>query len=184
MAASTKAHGAVFFDRDGVLNEDTGYIYRKENFRWIEGAREALKLVQDAGFYAIVVTNQSGIARGYYTEEDVNALHDWMRKDVRREGISITDFLICPFHEHAVIDQYRVPNHPDRKPNPGMILRALSKWNVDPNKSFIVGDAATDIEAGQRAGIAGILYSGGNLAAAILPTLKKMAGLEDRCPDG
>ena len=168
--------GAVFFDRDGVLNEDVGYLHRARDFRWIDGARDALRLVQDHGLLAIVVTNQSGVARGYYSEADVDALHQWMREDLARDGIAITAFYSCPFHADAVVDRYRVADHPDRKPNPGMILRAMADWSIPPEKAMIVGDKDRDIEAGRRAGIAGRLYTGGNLTDLLRPWLIRLSG--------
>lgn len=155
--------GAVFFDRDGVLNEDAGYVHRPEDFRWIEGARDALRLVQDLGLLSIVVTNQSGVARGYYDQEDVDRLHQWMCDDLARDGIAITAFYSCPFHAEATVDRYRAIDHPDRKPNPGMILRAIADLAVDPLRALMVGDSWRDIEAARRAGIAGHLFEGGNL---------------------
>jgi D-glycero-D-manno-heptose 1,7-bisphosphate phosphatase len=170
--------GAIFFDRDGVLNEDIGYLHRPEDFRWIDGAREALRHVQDHGLLAIIVTNQSGVARGFYGEADIETLHQWMRDELARDGTAITAFYSCPFHAEAVADRYRVVNHPDRKPNPGMILRAMADWNIDPERAIIVGDKARDIEAGRRAGIAGLLYEGGNLADFLDPWIKRLS--EDR----
>lgn len=164
--------GAVFFDRDGVLNEDTSYLYKISDFRWIKGAKDALRAVQDAGLLSIVVTNQSGIGRGYFKEQDVNLLHKWMRHELSKEGVSIADFYICPFHEDAVVPRYKVVNHPDRKPNPGMILRAIQEWNLDPHKSFIVGDKESDLIAGHRAGIKGVIYQGGDLSLLIRSLLE------------
>ena len=163
--------GAVFFDRDGVLNEDVGYLHRIADFRWVPGAREALRLVQEAGLLSIIVTNQSGVARGLYGEAEVAALHAWMREDLARDGITITADYHCPYHRDAVDERWRHPDHPDRKPNPGMILRAVADWAVDPARSLIVGDKARDIEAGERAGVAGLLFTGGNLAEALRPWL-------------
>ncbi len=167
--------GAIFFDRDGVLNEDVGYLYRIEDFRWMPGAREALGAVKAAGLLAIVVTNQSGVARGLYGEEDVTALHDWMQADLARDGIAIDAFYACPYHADAVAPRWRHPDHPDRKPNPGMILRALRDWAIDPTRALIVGDKPSDVEAGDRAGIAGLLYDGGDLHALLSPRLARLA---------
>lgn len=168
-------HGAVFFDRDGILNEDVGYLYRPEDFRWVTGARAALRAVIEAGLHAIVVTNQSGVARGYYSEADVVALHDWMRDDLARDGIAITAFYFCPFHACSVTVRYRHPNHPDRKPNPGMILRGIRECRIDPARSLIVGDKESDIEAGRRAGIRGLLYEGGDLCEWLTPSLTALS---------
>lgn len=168
---SASPYGAVFFDRDGVLNEDLGYVHRINDFRWIEGAREALRAVQAAGLLTIVVTNQSGVARGYFNEADANDLHAWMRADLAREGIGVTAFYMCPYHPDASVAAYRVYDHPDRKPNPGMILRAMLDWNIDPVRSLVIGDQPRDIEAGRRAGVRGLLYAGGDLASFLAPHL-------------
>jgi D-glycero-D-manno-heptose 1,7-bisphosphate phosphatase len=167
-------NGAILFDRDGVLNEDIGYLYRSEDFRWIQGAREALMRVQAAGLLAIVVTNQSGVACGLYDEAAVAALHAWMQADLARDGIVITAFYACPYHADAIVGRYRAADHPDRKPNPGMLLRAMADWNVDPARALIVGDKSSDLEAGRRAGIPGLLYERGSLAELVAPYLAGM----------
>lgn len=168
--------GAVFFDRDGVLNEDSGYLHRIEDFRWMPGARAALRMVREAGLRAIVVTNQSGVARGLYGEADVATLHAWMRADLARDGIDIDAFYSCPHHADATVARYRHADHPDRKPNPGMILRAMRDWGIDPARALIVGDKESDMDAGRRAGIPGLLYAGGDLAALLAPRLPALAG--------
>lgn len=174
MSMDSGQRGAVFFDRDGVLNEDTGYVHRISDFRWIEGARNALRLVQEAGLLSIVVTNQSGVGRGYFSVRDVDLLHQWMRHDLGNDGIAISDFFICPFHEEAILPQYKEISHPDRKPNPGMIIKAMSKWALDPSKCLLIGDKKSDVEAGRRAGIKAVLYAGGDLECFISPHLKEI----------
>jgi D-glycero-D-manno-heptose 1,7-bisphosphate phosphatase len=169
--ACEAARGAIFFDRDGVLNVDSGFVYRAEDFRWIEGAREAVKLVNDAGLYAIVVTNQSGVARGFYGEEDVQTLHDWMRRDLKSFGAHIDAFYYCPYFDDATVAAYRFVDHPDRKPNPGMILRGLTDFSVDPRRAILIGDKASDLEAAKRAGVAARLFQGGSLAAMVSDAL-------------
>lgn len=169
--------GAVFFDRDGVLNVDTGYLIRPEEFRWVNGAREALRATQEAGLLAIVVTNQSGVARGFFTQADVDALHAWMRQDLAKDGLEITAFYSCPYHEAGIIETYRTADHVDRKPNPGMILRAMTDWHIAPERSFIVGDKDSDIEAGNRAGIEAVLFRGGNLAETIRPMIERVRNM-------
>ena len=166
--------GAVFFDRDGVLNEDIGYLHKPEDFRWVEGARNALRLAQAHGLLSIVVTNQSGVGRGFYTEEDVDRLHAWMRADLARDGIAITAFYSCPFHAEAVVERYRVADHPDRKPNPGMILRAIDDWAIDPARAIMIGDSPRDIEAAHSAGIPALTYAGGDLSALIAPWIGRL----------
>jgi D-glycero-D-manno-heptose 1,7-bisphosphate phosphatase len=156
---------ALFLDRDGVLNEDHGYVSRWEDFRWIDGAREAVAAFNRAGWLVIVVTNQSGVGRGYYTEADMHALHERMRAELAQVGGHIDAFYFAPHHPDAADDAYRHPDPPDRKPNPGMILRALSEWPVDRERSVLVGDKASDIEAATRAGISALMFPGGDLGA-------------------
>jgi D-glycero-D-manno-heptose 1,7-bisphosphate phosphatase len=151
--------GAIFFDRDGVLNVDGGFVHRVEDFRWIEGAREAVKLVNDAGPYVIVVTNQSGVARGYFGEEDVQRLHAWIARDLAQHGAHIDAFYYCPYLDDANVAAYRIVDHPDRKPNPGMILRALSDFGVDPGRAVLIGDKASDLDPGCEMPLSGLLAS-------------------------
>lgn len=165
---------ALFLDRDGVLNEDRGYVYRWEDFRWIAGAREAVAAFNRAGWLVIVVTNQSGVGRGYYAEADVHALHARMQEDLAVDGAHIDAFYHAPQHPEAPVEAYRHPDPPLRKPNPGMILQALEDWPIDREASVLVGDKGSDLEAARRAGVRGVLFAGGDLktflaAEAILP---------------
>ena len=165
---------ALFLDRDGVLNVDHGYVHRWEDFDWIDGAREAVRRFNAAGWLVIVITNQSGIGRGYYTEDEMHALHRRMQAALAEAGAHIDAFYYCPQHPDAANAAYRHPDPPDRKPNPGMLLRALSEWPVDRDRSIMVGDKPADLEAALRAGVRGLLFEGGNLdqflnEAAILP---------------
>jgi len=169
-----KLRPTLFLDRDGVLNEDRGYVARWEDFRWIAGARETVAAFNRAGWLVIVVTNQSGVGRGYYSEADMHALHARMAEDLATVGGHIDAFYYAPQHPEAALDAYRHPDPPDRKPNPGMILRALSEWPVDKAASVLVGDKPSDLEAALRAGVKGVLFEGGDLAAflraeALLP---------------
>ena len=154
---------ALFLDRDGVLNEDQGYVHRWEDFHWIAGAREAVAAFNRAGWLVIVVTNQSGVGRGYYTEADMHALHKHMSKDLAAVGGHIDAFYHAPDHPDAKLETYRHPDPPDRKPNPGMILRALQDWPIDREASLLIGDKPSDLEAALRAGIRGVLFEGGDL---------------------
>ena len=148
---------AIFFDRDGVLNEEVGYLWEIEKFKWIDGAREAIKFCNERGLLAIVVTNQSGIARGLYTSREVDAL------------AHIDGFYYCP-------------HHPDfsgecdcRKPKPGLILRACEDFKINPAQSILFGDSARDLEAAQAAGLrAGILFTGGNLFEVVKAAVEKL----------
>ena len=154
---------AVFFDRDGVLNEDSGYVFETSKLRWVEGAREAVKAANDAGYFVFVVTNQSGVARGLYEEAHVDALHKWMADDLATIGAHIDAFEYCPYHPEAVIERYRRES-PRRKPAPGMIKDLLERFPVDVGRSILIGDKPTDLEAARAAGVRGYLYSGGHLA--------------------
>jgi D-glycero-D-manno-heptose 1,7-bisphosphate phosphatase len=155
---------ALFLDRDGVLNEDQGYVHRWEDFRWIPGARETVAAFNRAGWLVIVVTNQSGVGRGFYSEADMHALHARMSEDLATVGGHIDAFYHAPQHPDAPVDAYRHPDPPDRKPNPGMILRALGEWPIDKARSLLIGDKPSDLEAALRAGVRGVLFEGGDLA--------------------
>jgi D-glycero-D-manno-heptose 1,7-bisphosphate phosphatase len=166
---------ALFLDRDGVLNEDHGYVSRWEDFRWIPGAREAVAAFNRAGWLVIVVTNQSGVGRGYYTEDAMHALHARMVEDLAEVGGRIDAFYHAPQHPEAPVEAYRHPDPPLRKPNPGMILKALADWPIDREASLLVGDKPSDLEAALRAGIRGVLFEGGDLSEflkneALLPS--------------
>jgi D-glycero-D-manno-heptose 1,7-bisphosphate phosphatase len=165
---------ALFLDRDGVLNEDQGYVHRWDDFRWIPGAREAVAAFNRAGWLVIVVTNQSGVGRGYYSEADMHALHARMTAELRAAGAHVDALYFCPEHPEAADPRYRHPDPPNRKPNPGMILQALADWPIDRQRSLLVGDKPSDLEAALRAGIRGVLFEGGDLKAflereALLP---------------
>jgi D-glycero-D-manno-heptose 1,7-bisphosphate phosphatase len=171
MAIAPKARRAVIFDRDGVLNVDYGYVGQVERLEWIAGARAAVARLNRAGVLAIVATNQSGVARGYFDEAAVGAVHGSMQADLKAEGAWIDAFYVCPFHEAACIAAYAHPDHPDRKPNPGMILKALADFRVGPAAAVLVGDKPSDLEAARRAGIAGLMFDGGDLDAFLLRAL-------------
>ena len=158
-----KRKSAIFFDRDGVLNIDKGYVFRPADFTWVIGAKEAIKLANEQGFKTFVVTNQSGIARGLYTVEDMHALHDWMQRELVEIGGKIDRFYYCPYHDIGEVPQYLVPNHPDRKPNPGMVLRAIEDFKIDAASSLLIGDKLSDIEAAKSANVEGLMFEGGNL---------------------
>jgi D-glycero-D-manno-heptose 1,7-bisphosphate phosphatase len=166
--------GAVFLDRDGVLNEDLGYVHRPADLRWVDGAREAVARINHAGLLAIVVTNQSGVARGFYSEEDVRAFHAHMAAELATVGARVDAFYYCPYHEDGVVPRYVVADHPDRKPNPGMLLRAIADFGVDPARSLVIGDRASDLEAARRAGVRGALFAGGSLEAFVREALRTM----------
>lgn len=158
----TKKHKAAFLDRDGVLNLDKGYIYKISDFEWIPGAIDAIGMMRDAGYKIVVVTNQSGIGRGYYTEADMYTLHNHIQNKLIEVDLCIDNFYFCPFHPEAVVDRFRA-DHPNRKPKPGMILDASNDMNISLEKSFMVGDKDTDMQAANAAGVAGYKFKGGRL---------------------
>ena len=157
---------AVFFDRDGVLNHDSGYTFEAGKLQWIEGAREAVKAVNDAGWFAFVVTNQSGVARGFYEESHVHALHRWMADEMAAIGAHIDAFEYCPDHPDGTVERYRRVSD-RRKPGPGMITDLLRRFPVRADKSILIGDKPSDLEAARAAGLQGRLFSGGNLEAFV-----------------
>ncbi|MGF1621995.1 MAG: HAD-IIIA family hydrolase [Rhodomicrobiaceae bacterium] len=153
---------AVFLDRDGVLNADSGYPHRPDQIDWIAGAHSAVKRFNDAGWFVFVVTNQAGVARGFYSEADVRRLHRWMNAELRNRGAHVDDWRYCPFHPEGTIADYCRP-HDWRKPAPGMITDLMAHWPVDKRRSFLIGDKASDLEAAENAGIRGFLFEGGSL---------------------
>lgn len=161
---------AVFFDRDGVLNVDTDYLFEINKFVWIDGAIEAVKAANEAGYFAFVITNPSGVARGIYEEADIQRLHDWMARELEAQGARIDAFEYCPFHPDGCIERYRRVSE-RRKPQPGMILDLFKRFPVERNKSIVIGDKQSDMEAARSAGIEGHLFQGCNLADFIRPLL-------------
>lgn len=155
--------GAVFLDRDGVLNVDTGYPHRPAELQLVPGSAEAVAYFHRLGYLVIVATNQAGVAHGMYEEADVHRFHEALNAALKREGGAQVDgFYYSPWHPTAAVARYRV-DHPDRKPAPGMILRGMAEWNVDPQRALMIGDRETDVQAAEAAGIKGYLFQGPNL---------------------
>jgi D-glycero-D-manno-heptose 1,7-bisphosphate phosphatase len=143
---------AAFIDRDGVLNEERAFVHRAEDFALIPGAVEALRALRAAGYLLVVVTNQSGIARGLYSEADYLALTEHLREQLEAEGIRLDAVEYCPHLPDAPVDRYRL-DCDCRKPKPGMLKRAIDRLDIDPGASFLVGDRLSDVQAGRAAGI-------------------------------
>ena len=163
----------AFLDRDGVLIVDCGYPHRPEQLVLIPGAAEAVKRLNNAGYVVVIVTNQSGVARGLFSEETMHGFNALLVERLAEAGARIDAVYACPFHAEAVDARYRHPDHPDRKPNPGMLLKAVAEHDLDPARSLMIGDQASDMEAARRAGVAGYRFEGGDLdqfVGAILST--------------
>jgi D,D-heptose 1,7-bisphosphate phosphatase len=166
---------AAFLDRDGVLNVDHGYVHRPDQIDWIPGAIAAVRSLNDLGYRVVVVTNQAGVAHGHYEEEAVHILHAWMRDELAVHGAFIDAFYHCPYHPDGKVERFRLA-HIDRKPGPGMILRAFADLEIDKEKSFLIGDKQSDIAAADAAGIPGFLFAGGNLAEFVDDYRKRRSG--------
>ena len=153
-AASWRGRPALFLDRDGVLVEEVGYLHRPGEVRLIPGAAAPIAAAHRAGLAAVLVTNQAGIGRGTYGWAEFQATQERISADLAAAGVALDMVLACPFHPEAE-PPYRHPAHPCRKPRPGMILRAAERLGLDLAGSWIVGDRASDLEAGRAAGLAG-----------------------------
>lgn len=164
------ARKAIIFDRDGTLNVDGGYTHDWREFTWMPGAREAIKLANDRGYLVFVVTNQAGVAHGYYEEAAIQSLHARMNETLATLGARVNRFEYCPHHPEGARAEYR-RSCPRRKPAPGMLLSCLAAWGLAPGDCLMVGDKEIDMEAARAAGISGHRYSGGNLRDFIAPLL-------------
>ena len=156
---TTSARGgrkAVFLDRDGTIIEDMDYLDDPAQIRLLDGAVDGLRRLQKAGYLLLVVTNQSGVARGYFTEERLARIHRVLRETLNKQGVKIDDFYYCPHLPGGEVDAYSGPCE-CRKPAPGLIERAAAEWNADVSRSVAVGDSERDVEAGRKAGCATVL---------------------------
>ncbi len=152
MPVQSSPHKSFFLDRDGVINVEKDYLYQIEDFEFIEGIFELCQAAENSGFRLIIVTNQSGIARGYYTEQQFQDLMSWVVNEFAKRHITITDVFYCPHHPTHGSVNYRV-DCACRKPNPQMLIDAAQKHNLDLSQSIIVGDKSSDVKAGQAAGV-------------------------------
>ncbi|NTU58006.1 MAG: HAD family hydrolase [Chlorobiaceae bacterium] len=150
------ARPALFLDRDGVINIDHGYVYRKEEFEFVDGIFDLVSKAHNAGYLVIVVTNQAGIGRGYYTEADFHELMNWVCDEFKRHGGQIDAVYFCPDHPEHGIGAYRRESH-YRKPGPGMLLQAASDFDIDMDRSIMIGDKPSDMVAARTAGVGRLL---------------------------
>jgi len=151
---------AVFLDRDGTINEEKGYLFRTEEFTFIPGAPEAIRLLKEAGFLVIVVTNQSGVGRGYYDEAAVDALHQHLDEELAALGTGVDGYYFCPHHPEHGIGPYKLECE-CRKPLPGMLLQAAADHGIDLSRSYMIGDKLVDVTTGIKAGCRPLLIRTG-----------------------
>lgn len=155
----------AFLDRDGVLNSskiNNGYIGKVKDFKWIPGAKKTLKLFKDNGFKIIIVTNQSGIARNYFSLKDLYRINKYIRDTLKKIDIKIDAIYFCPYHKDGIIKKYKKKSAL-RKPNNGMFKLASKKWNINKQKSFMIGDQKTDMIFARKSKIKGFLFTKKNL---------------------
>jgi D-glycero-D-manno-heptose 1,7-bisphosphate phosphatase len=142
---------ALFLDRDGVVNHEIGYLYRPADVRWVEGIIPLCQTAQSLGYKLVIVTNQAGIARGFYAQQDFDILMQFMRSELSQHNITLDAIYHCPYHPEGLGEYKR--DHEDRKPNPGMLLRAARDLSLDLSQSILIGDRCSDIAAANAAGL-------------------------------
>lgn len=169
------ARPAAFLDRDGVINVDHGYTFRIEDLEFTPTAVEGIRLLNEARYPVLVVTNQSGVARGLYGTADVERFHEHMREALAERGARIDAFYYSPYHPDGIVADFAI-EHDDRKPGAGMILRAMGDWNIRREGSFLIGDKQSDAESAAAAGIVSLLIepNNGDLAAAVRTLLPQL----------
>ncbi|KAG0557199.1 hypothetical protein KC19_11G109700 [Ceratodon purpureus] len=167
-AGAAPLRPAAFLDRDGVINVDHGFTHRPEDLAFTQTAVDGIRALNRAGYLVIVVTNQSGVARGLYSCADVERFHDHLQQMLAREDAHIDGFYYCPYHPAGSVAAFAI-DHEDRKPRPGMLLRAIRDWRIDRARSFLIGDRQSDLDAAAAAGVAGFLVARNNcnLAAQV-----------------
>ncbi len=162
---------AIFLDRDGTINVEKDYLYKIEDFEFVDGVVNALHLLQEAGYKLIIITNQSGIARGYYTEEDYKKLNGWMVNTLKEQGITISAVYFCPHHPTAAVEEYRI-DCDCRKPKLGLYEQAINDFNLDISSCFAVGDKIRDCSICESSGCHGFLIAS-NEKPEVIEAVKK-----------
>ncbi len=155
----------AFLDRDGVINSSKingGYVGKIKDFKWIRGAKKALKYLKQKKFKIVIVSNQSGIARGFFLVKDVELLHRYLKKELQKIKVKIDGIYYCPYHKDGIIKKFTRKSSL-RKPDIGMFKLALKRWNIDRSKSFMIGDQKTDMEFAKKSKIKGFLFKSNNL---------------------
>lgn len=142
---------AIFLDRDGTVNVDFGYVYKAESLEFLPGTTEALRIFQELGYLLIIITNQSGIGRGYFTRKEADLFNQAMAQQLKKHGITLSDFFTCP---HAPEEHCEC-----RKPSPFMIIEAIRKYDISPSKSYMFGDKKSDVECGERSNVKSFLVT-------------------------
>ena len=160
---------ALFLDRDGVINIDHGYVYQPKNFEFIDDIFQLCQKANEYDYLIIVITNQAGIGRGYYTTQNFLDLTNWMKEKFITKGASITDVFYCPYHPSHGVGFYK-KNSFDRKPNPGMLLKAQSKYNIGLSHSIMIGDKDTDMLAAKNAGVGIRCHFSGESSSGLIST--------------
>lgn len=151
---------AVFLERDGMLIADSGYPHREEDLVILPGAAEAVRRLNKAGYLVVVTTHQPGVGRGMFSEPQMVAFNDLLIRKMAALGARIAAVYACPYSADAPLPAYRVADHPDCKPNPGLLIRAMADHRIDPARAFLVGMTEDDLEMARRAGINGFRFDG------------------------